>query len=106
MGDNNMGTLTNTQRKVLTEMLGEIWNTPTEVYIDGYLHQTNRTFDTGQDFFDIVRVLGLWDASKIFQRLGVNPDYPQIGIMVGIIQQPDFIEKFMKVVLEMKGVKG
>jgi len=110
MGDNNMGTLTNTQRKVLTKMLGvkcyHEYKYATSFYCSKCKSpQENRTFDTWQDFGDVVRVMDSSVCLKALKKVSVKGDETLRNIIFGM-KQPDFIEKFMKAVCELKGVKG
>jgi hypothetical protein len=92
--------LTDTQKKALTEMLGEKWN-EWEWQIkeqDKTIETPNRTFTTWQDFIDVVRAIGVQNSIR---ASGVNRLFDLFNNM----QQPDFIEQFMRAVAEMKGVK-
>ena len=114
MGNNNMGTLTDTQRKALTEMLGECYH---KCRVEGYKFQDfcdcckcgkifaqNRTFDIPQDFFDVVRVLTLEQFEKVFTKLYLSKVSAEFKLYFAM-QQPDFIERFMRAVAETKEEK-
>ena len=101
MGDNNMGTLTNTQRKVLTEMLGEKW-IPNH---GKYKSCGNRTFDTWQDFGDVVHKISQQQLKEVLFKFGYF-EYSFNAIQLAeAMQQPDFIELFMRAVVEMKKIE-
>jgi len=104
--------LTDKERQTLTEMLGEEWH---EIQLNAVCScgeggwfskkketehlQKNRTFDTWQDFGDVLQKLNSKEASEV-ERAATC-----CGTLSLLIQmkQPDFIEKFMKAVCEMKG---
>jgi hypothetical protein len=104
--------LTDTQRKYLAELLGECRHEtfdkedycphcnnflPTAPYI------MNRTFfTTPQDFFDVVRVLDKSVISKVFYNVG--NDCGRL-LYFELLQQPDFIERFMVELCQLKGVE-
>jgi hypothetical protein len=93
--------LTDTQRKYLTEMLGERWCDDVKEYDVNYLgHSYNRTFTTPQDFFDVVRVLSLREVDDAWDSFPCSMSNGEL------MKQPDFIERFMSEVCEMKEVKG
>ena len=102
--------MNDTQRKALTEMLGECWH---EKHWDSVARQNralpNRTFLTPQDFFDVVRVLDRETISDILKTLAFKRQYNYwslIDYVADAMKQPDFIEQFMRAVVEVKGVKG
>ena len=94
--------LTDTQRKTLTEMLGKQWY---EKHWDSIARTNralpNRTFDTWQDFGDVVKVAPI-ESAVVLNLMSLG----SINSLTAVISQtPDFIEKFMREVCEMKGVK-
>jgi hypothetical protein len=107
--------LTDQEKQWLTEgdknnkMLGECWHEFTGQ--SGYACKkcykrsmsgcvTNRTFDTWQDFGDVVRGMGIIELADVLVELTPKDSCYQVA---RLLQSYDFIERFMRAVVEMKG---
>jgi hypothetical protein len=83
--------LTDQQYKYISELIGDT-------------HSISCT--TPQDFFDVVRVMEEIDIQKTLSMLEGYYPFPVLRCKFShMIKQPTFIEKFMKAVCEVKGVK-
>jgi hypothetical protein len=93
--------LIDTEKKALTEMLGEEWNGVTWYKPSTGEETGDRTFTTWQDFGDVVRAIDKGIILSAFINMENNSNSKMY--FVELLQQPDFIEKFMRAVVEMKG---
>lgn len=111
--------LTDTQRRYLTELIGECWH---EMDTQGVMADTdgiqfivckhcskdfdikkglNRTFLTPDDFFAVVRAISDITYRRALIELNVEYIYQQHSIM----KQPTFIEDFMREVCRLGGIE-
>ena len=108
--------LTEQQRKYLTELIGDCWH---EWYGEpGYncikCHKlsmngclNNRTFTEPADFFAVCRVMDWKDVERALCYMDdkANPAGDVLDGIVKLMQQPTFIEDFMREVAKMGGIE-